>query len=191
MKRALVLAAALVASSAVAQSAQPGKLVTSGAQTFSGVKTFVKIVTTTTGNAVEIPSGSRLGLNGSATTAGVISYSPGTITYTAGGGSVHSFDQTLQLTTGRFVMPATDASGSPGAATINSASGKIAVAAGASSVVVTDSLVSTASIVFAVLQANDSTCTAVKSVIPAAGSFTIALNANCTAAAKLGFVTFN
>lgn len=86
---------------------------------------------------------------------------------------------------------ATDSSGTPGAATINKSRGQSAIAAAASTVVITNSFVTTTSVVDADLQFNDATCTAVKSVIPAAGSFTVTLNANCTAATKVGWVVFN
>lgn len=97
----------------------------------------------------------------------------------------------LNSSTGTYAMSTTDNSGTPGATTIGTASGRAAVAAGASSVVVTSARTVATSIVFAVLQANDTTCTSVKSVIPAAGSFTVTLNANCTAAAKVAFAIFN
>lgn len=92
---------------------------------------------------------------------------------------------------GKLVYDTTDSSGTPGAATINKASGKVSIAASAASVVVTDSAVTASSIVTAVFQATDATCTFIKSVVPAAGSFTVTANANCTAAAKVGFIVSN
>lgn len=83
---------------------------------------------------------------------------------------------------GIYGMDGTDESGTPGAATINKASGLVAVAAGASSVVVNNSLVAGASTtpVVAVAQAADATCTQIANVVPASGSFTINMNAACT-----------
>lgn len=92
---------------------------------------------------------------------------------------------------GKLSMQASDSSGTPGAATINKPSGQASIAAGASSVVITNSTVTTASIIIVPLQATDATCTSVKSVVPASGSFTVNVNANCTAATKLGFVVHN
>lgn len=85
----------------------------------------------------------------------------------------------------------TDASGTPGAATIDKPSGKVAVAIGASSVVVTNSLVTAASTIIPVLQFVDATATQVLSVVPGAGSFTINLNAAATAATTVAFLVIN
>ena len=92
---------------------------------------------------------------------------------------------------GSLSLDATDASGTPGAATINKLAGKVAVAIGASSVTVTNSLVTTSSIVLASLQFVDATLTQILSVVPGLGSFTITGNANATAATKVAFVVIN
>jgi len=81
-----------------------------------------------------------------------------------------------------------DSSGTPGAATCSQAAGQAAIAAAAASVVITNTLVTTASIVRATLQVQDTTCLYVRSVVPALGSFTINVNAACTAAAKVAWV---
>lgn len=99
-------------------------------------------------------------------------------------------DGTL-LCNGAITADATDASGTPGAATINKPSGKVAIAIGASSVTVTNSLVTTSSIVLASLQFVDATLTQILSVVPGSGSFTITGNANATAATKVAFVVIN
>lgn len=52
-----------------------------------------QLAVSATGVALQLPAGTKLGLNGSNTGAGVISYSPGSMSYTAGGGSTHLFDQ--------------------------------------------------------------------------------------------------
>lgn len=70
-----------------------------------------------------------------------------------------------------------------GAATANTWSGRAAIAAGASSVVITNALVTANSQVFAVVAqaAADGTLLRVERVLPAAGSFTIYGTANATA----------
>lgn len=78
-----------------------------------------------------------------------------------------------------------------GAVTINKPSGRANIAAAASSVVVTNSLVTAASRVLAVLAANDATATGIKSVIPAAGSFTITVNAAATGNTAVDWVVIN
>ena len=92
---------------------------------------------------------------------------------------------------GSFGTDATNtASGTTGAQTINKASGTVNFAAGATSLVVTNSLVSTSSIVFAVVRTNDKTAT-IKNVVPASGSFTINLGAAATAETSVGFFVIN
>lgn len=92
---------------------------------------------------------------------------------------------------GRMAFDSTDSSGTPGAVTLNKPSGKVAIAAGASSVVVTNSCVSATSIVLPVLQTTDATLTFIKSCVPSAGSFTVTGNANATAAVTVGFLVIN
>jgi hypothetical protein len=92
---------------------------------------------------------------------------------------------------GNFKLDTVDASGTPGAATINEPSGKVAIAAGASSVVVTNNLVTASSIIIPVLQVADATLTQILRVVPGAGSFTITGNANATAATKVAFIVIN
>jgi hypothetical protein len=70
-----------------------------------------------------------------------------------------------------------------GAVTTNATSGSVTIAAGASSVVVTNPLVTVQSVIFAVIAqaAADATLLRVERVVPAAGSFTIFGTANATA----------
>lgn len=117
---------------------------------------------------------------------------------TTAGAVIHGFYQdnftTLKASIdkdGTYSMDGTDASGTPGAATINQPIGQVSVSDTASSVVVTNSLVTTASVVLPVLQFVDATCTQILSCVPAAGSFTITMNAACTADTKVGFVLNN
>lgn len=82
------------------------------------------------------------------------------------------------------------AAGTTGAQTINKMSGTVNFAAGASTLVVTNSLVGTSSIVYCVVRTNDTTAT-IKNVVPAAGSFTITLSAAATAETSVGFFVTN
>ena len=70
-----------------------------------------------------------------------------------------------------------------GAATANAVIGRCAIAAGSSSVVITNSLVTANSKIFAVVAqaAADGTLLRVERIVPAAGSFTIYGTANATA----------
>lgn len=90
-----------------------------------------------------------------------------------------------------LTVRSSDSSGSPGAVTINRPSGKCAIALGASSVVVTNSLVTASSTVLAVLQTTDAALLYIKSVVPGSGSFTITGNATATAAVTVAFLVIN
>jgi hypothetical protein len=87
---------------------------------------------------------------------------------------------------GDLISPSTDNSGIPGGTTISKPSGRFALAAGASSVVVTNTLVSAGTKIFVTKQSNDATATDFK-VVPEAGFFTVTSNANCTAAVIFDF----
>lgn len=92
---------------------------------------------------------------------------------------------------GNIVLPTTvTAGGTTGAQTINKTSGTVNFAATATSLVVTNSLVTTTSIVLAIVRTNDATAI-VKNVVPSAGSFAINLNAAATAETSVGFVVIN
>lgn len=82
------------------------------------------------------------------------------------------------------------AGGTTGAQTINKTVGTVNFAAAETTLVVTNSYVSTSSIVFAVVRTNDSTAT-IKNVIPGSGSFTIRLTAAATAETSVGFMVVN
>lgn len=93
--------------------------------------------------------------------------------------------------TGKLSFDTTDSSGAPGAVTINKPSGQAAVAAGAAVVTITNNTVTTSSIIYIAVQQSDATCNSVRTIIPAAGSFTVTLNTTCTSATKIGFIVFN
>jgi hypothetical protein len=82
------------------------------------------------------------------------------------------------------------AAGTTGPRTIDRPSGTVNFAIGASALVVTNSLCTTSSIVFATVRTNDATAY-IKNVVPAAGSFTINLGANATAETSVGFFIIN
>ena len=95
------------------------------------------------------------------------------------------------LDNGKTSFAATNtAAGTTGAQTINKASGTVNFAAGANTLVVTNSLCTASSIVFAVIRTNDATAV-LENVVPAAGSFTINLTANATAETSVGFFIIN
>lgn len=80
-----------------------------------------------------------------------------------------------------------------GAQTVNMTKGRAAIAAAASSVVITSAYCAAESTVFAVVsQASaDATLTSIVRCVPAAGSFTIVGNAASTAATTVDWVIFN
>jgi hypothetical protein len=82
------------------------------------------------------------------------------------------------------------AAGTTTVQTINKAAGAINIAAGESSKVVNDSLVSANSLIDVMARTNDATCS-VKNYVPTAGSFTINMTANCTAETSVGFKVVN
>lgn len=69
----------------------------------------------------------------------------------------------------------TDLSGTPGAGTGNTMQGKFAVASGATSVTITNSMVGTGSVVVCVKE--DADAATIKQVVPAAGSFQVVMSA--------------
>lgn len=86
----------------------------------------------------------------------------------------------------------TDSTGAPGNVTNNSPSGRAAVAAAASTCVVTNSSVLATSKVFVqLLGAADATLTSIVGVTIAAGSFTVTGNAAATAAKSFEFLVVN
>lgn len=104
---------------------------------------------------------------------------------------VNSVDRFTVTKTGKHVFDSTiTATGTTGNQTINKPSGTVNFAAAATSLTVTNSLVTTSSIIFCVVRTNDATAL-IKNVVPAAGSFTINLNAAATAETSVGFKVIN
>jgi hypothetical protein len=102
--------------------------------------------------------------------------------------------ETAIIAQGIGASASTAASAAPttGAVTANLTSGRVAIAAGASSVVVTNSMVDVNSKIFAVINqaAADTTLLRVERIVPAAGSFTIYGTANATATTVIDWVLF-
>lgn len=88
-------------------------------------------------------------------------------------------------------MPVTNrASVTTDARTINKARRKVNFSAGTSTLVVTNSLITNASLVQIKIEGNDAT-TKFATVPLSSGSFTIILNTNATAETKVSFITIN
>ena len=93
---------------------------------------------------------------------------------------------------GSVASTAASAAPSTGAVTSNVTSGRVAFAAAAASLVVTNSLVDVNSKIFAVINAAaaDGTLTSIVRIVPSAGFFTIYGNAAATAAVTVDWVLF-
>ena len=83
-----------------------------------------------------------------------------------------------------------DSSGTPGNVTNNNPAGIVAVPAAGQSIVVTNSLVTAASIIQLTPLTNDGTAKSAVAV-PAAGNFTITTNAATTGITKIGYLVIN
>jgi hypothetical protein len=94
---------------------------------------------------------------------------------------------TLNIVTSLSTEATTTAAGTTGAQTINKLSGSVNFAAGASSLVVTNSLCTPNTYIFPTVMTNDTTAV-IKNVVAASGSFTIRLNAAATAETKVAFL---
>lgn len=172
--------------------------------------TFAASSTVTDAAAFSVDGASIAGTNAAFTNSSAI-YSAGTA---VGAGTTNSYGLNIKANTGatnnyacRFegaagelihvrtdgkvaLLATNTAAGTTGARTIHRPSGTVNFAAAATSLVVTNSLCTTASIVFAVVRTNDSTAT-IKNVVPGAGSFTITLAAAATAETSVGFFIIN
>lgn len=92
---------------------------------------------------------------------------------------------------GKIAIAATNTpAGTTGAQTINKAAGSVNLAAGATTLTVTNSFVTASSLVFLQVNGTDATATSAR-VTAGAGSFTITLNAAATSETKVSFHVFN
>jgi hypothetical protein len=94
---------------------------------------------------------------------------------------------TLTINTSLSTEATITAGGTTGAQTINKLSGTVNFAAGASSLIVTNSLCTADTMIFCSVLTNDTTAL-IKNVVATSGSFTIRLNANATAETKVAFL---
>jgi hypothetical protein len=147
---------------------------------------FAGASTVTTAVTFDIAGAPTAGTNATITTSYAFRVVAGTSYF---GGAVVLASGALLA--GNIQVDSTDASGTPGAATINRPSGTVSIAIGAASVTVTNSLVTASSRVFATLQFGDATLTTILRVVPGSGSFVITGNANATAATKIAFFVIN
>lgn len=122
----------------------------------------------------------------------VLGTSPSGITITSGTDALTTSLSTWNLngvTTFNLQRTVT-AGGTTGAQTINKPNGSVNIAAGGSSIVVTNSTVTTSSLINAVVNTNDATCS-VKNAVPTANTITITMTANCTAETRVAFWVWN
>jgi uncharacterized Zn ribbon protein len=108
--------------------------------------------------------------------------------------TINSFDVYNGSTWNSFgdqiIIPATNtAAETTGARTINKISGTVNIAAGDSVIVITNSKVSTASLVIPIIRTNDATAR-IKSAVPTNGSVTIRTTP-VTAETSIGFIVIN
>ncbi len=112
-------------------------------------------------------------------------------TYLGGTANVTSTAVMGLLNSGKITVLGTNtATGTTGAQTINKPTGEVNFAAAATTIVVTNSLATTASNIFVQVYGTDATATSAR-VTKAAGSFTITLNAAATAETKVAFWVIN
>ena len=129
-------------------------------------------------------SSARLQVRGANTTAAV-----GTFIVEDGAGTpstIYRINNDGKVTYRSIITSA----GTTGPQTINQPSGTVNFGIGASALVVTNSLCTTSSIVFATVRTNDATAY-IKNVVPTNGSFTINLGAGATAETSVGFFIIN
>lgn len=101
---------------------------------------------------------------------------------------VFAIDQAGKLT----AMPTTDSSGTPGNATANTPTGKAAIAIGAATIVISNTLVTANSRIFISPRARDTTGLLPTVTAQSAGtSFTVTTSANCTAALPFDWWVIN
>lgn len=92
---------------------------------------------------------------------------------------------------GSITQAFTDASGTPGNATINKPRGRVAIAAAASAVTVTNSCVLATSSIFISVDGTDATATTARVSAQSAGSFTITAIAAATGNTVIDFLVVN
>lgn len=145
-------------------------------------------------------NGGNMTLRCSGTTPGIAVIADDSATYIkhyVGGNAASNLVMTclttgMTLNSGVLKVPVTITPAlTTGNQTINKISGTVNIAAGGASVTVTNSTVTTSSIIMAVIRTADATLTSIKNVVPSANSFVITGNAVATAETSIGFVVIN
>ena len=132
--------------------------------------------------------GQKLQVNGAARVKGGLYAGAGSLAvdpYHALFGGITYFSHPFQIE--RTIT----AAATTGAQTINKPAGTVNIAAGGSSVVVTNSYVTTSSIIFGTIRTNDTSNQYISSIVAAAGSFTINLKTTVDAETSIGFLVTN
>jgi hypothetical protein len=113
--------------------------------------------------------------------------------YTAGSTVQLQSSEEAALVAQNYATVSASATTTTGAATANLVQGRATIAAGASSVVITNALIDATSKVYAVVAqaAADGTLLRVERILCAAGSFTIYGTANATASTAIDWVVLN
>jgi len=153
---------------------------TAGYASFSMGNTITAFNSSTTGKAVLAATGTYFAVN----SVGSVAYNY--LDFQKNGLTRFQVDSTGKNT---FASTITTG-GTTGNQTINKPSGTVNIAAAGTNVTVTNSLVSTSSIVVAVVRTNDTTAY-IKNVVPSAGSFIITLGAAATSEVSIGFIVYN
>lgn len=166
-----------------------------GSISVAGAKAFYLDATASTGQLVfSAANGTRqiaragIGLTNLVNTAA--SESADLSLYTQSAGAVASEKLRITSLGGISVTGTNTAAATLGAQTINKPSGSVNFAAGASTLVVTNSLVTTTSVIHVQVYGTDTTAISAR-VTRASGSFTITLNAAATAETAVGFIVIN
>lgn len=176
----------------------------------SGTTTLSTLADVATGNALisggvgVAPSYGKIGLT--THVSGILSVANGgtglailTLNQIPYGNNAGSFQSSANLTYDGSIFTAKanivvdktiTAPGTTGAQTINKTSGSVNFAIAATSLVVTNSLVTTSSIILATVASNDTTMKSVQAVATA-GSFTLYANAAATAETRVNFLVLN
>ncbi len=173
-----------------------------GDPTFSSGSVTSNVATITCTAAHKLLTGQRVKISGSATT--VVDSAEAYITKTSGTAFTFPFTiangsitaatinvlPSLQLGSDICLDRTITAAGTTGNQTINKTSGRVNIAAGGSTLTVTNSLCTANSIVVATIGTNDATGT-IKNVVPGAGSFVITLTATATAELAVNWIIVN
>lgn len=167
------------------------------AGTVVGINALTGTVTNTSGGYTGITFKPTINEASGSATNDIVVINP-TLTAVGSGGinllriQASSVDKLLVDRNGKITFDATNtAAGTTGAQTINKPSGTVNIAASGASVVVTNSLVTTSSLVTAFCRTNDANKTRVYAIVPAAGSFTIYVDPVPAAEISVGFIVYN